>query len=147
MPQLAKNKKAFFDYEIIEKYEAGMVLYGFEVKSCKNAKVNLKGSYVTDRDGEIYVDNITIGRYEYSSEQSSPSVRRIKLLLKKSQIDKISGFLHTKGLTVIPLTMYTINHKIKLEIGVARGRKKADKRAVIKERDQKRRMASVLKTY
>lgn len=147
MPQIAKNKKAFFDYEILEKFEAGITLFGYEVKAARQGKVNLKGSYIMEKNEELFVDGIHIGRYDYSSEEAPEGTRRRKLLLHKKEIIRIMQHLHNSGLTVVPLTMYTKNHKIKVEIGIVRGRKKADKRHVIRDRQEKRRMKSVMKTY
>ena len=147
-----KNKKAFFDYEILDKWECGIVLSGMEVKSIKNGQMNLKGSYVTIKHhpkAELYLFNANIPVYsksnindfsEYDTNQSR------KLLLHKKEIDRIIGKIKMKGLTVTPLRVYNKGNKIKVEIGLAKGKKLYEKKEKIKERDVKRNINRILKT-
>ncbi len=135
---IAKNKKAFFDYEITEKYEAGIVLTGPEVKSIRAKKLQLKGSYIQIIGARAMVVNMHISEYKNSPDASfDPTHSRI-ILLNKKQIEEVADFLSQKGLTVIPLEVYTKGNLIKLTIGVCRGRKQHDKRDVLRERAVKR---------
>lgn len=140
------NKKARFNYEIIETFEAGIQLFGFEVKSLKTKTGVLDGSYVTVRDGEAYLINLTIPPYQESNTPDwyNPKRER-KLLLKKEEIKKIETRRHEAGLTVTPLSLYNKNGLIKVQIGLARGKKKFDKREAIKRRDQERDLGRTLK--
>ena len=146
MKPLAENKKAYFNYRILEKLEAGISLIGQEVKSIKTRGVNLAGSYVIIRDDEAFWVGAKIPPYQpknapadYNSERSR------KLLLKKSEIRYLIGKSRQKGLTLLPLKLYTKQGKIKLEFGIAKGTKKADKREVIKKRQIKREIERTLK--
>ncbi len=141
MPILAVNKKGRFDYEILETYEAGLKLTGAEVKSAKKGRVNLKGSYVTIHDGEAQIINMHIAAYDKASNQTGyDPYRTRKLLLKKSEIERLLGKKQEQGLTLVPLRLYTKKNLVKLEFGLGRGRKKHDKRQVIKERETKRQL-------
>ena len=136
---LAENKKALFDYEILEKFEAGLVLSGQEVKSAKMGQINLKGSYVTFHNGKAFVLNMHINKYKAAGPlpDYDPTHSR-QLLLRKKQIAYLQGKSMEKGLTIVALRVYTKQRLIKLEIAVARGRKTYDKREVIKKRELKR---------
>src|SRR3989338_3454387 len=134
--QLAENKKALFDYEILEKLEAGLKLSGQETKSAKMGQINLKGAYVTFHNGKAYVLNMHINKYkpagplpDYDPTHTRP------LLLRKKEIAYLQGKAMEKGLTNVPLRVYTKDRLIKVEIGIGRGRKTYDKRDVIKKRD------------
>ena len=142
---IAKNKKAFFNYDIIETLEAGIVLKGSEVKAIRDGKINIKDSYVIISDGEAYLLNSHINPYKYSTYDRPEPTRKRKLLLHRREIDKLSGKLQTKGLTLVPLKVYFKNGKIKVEIGLAKGKKNFDKRRTIKERDIKREMEREIK--
>ncbi len=136
---LVKNKKARFDYEILETFEAGVVLLGSEAKSLYNGKGSLVDSYVVVRRGEVYWVGGYIAPYErtHISYQSNP-YRDRKLLLHKNEINKLQNELKSKGTSVIPLRIYISNaknKKLKIEIALARGKKKHDKREALKERD------------
>ena len=136
MKILAENRRFSYDYEILETYEAGLVLFGFEVKAIKTGRVSLTGSFVTTKNRELYLTNALIPPYQPANtpidyDQSRPR----KLLLKKSEISSLIGKLKAKGLTLIPIKLYTKKNKIKLEFGVARGKRKIDKRETIKKRD------------
>ena len=141
MPIITTNKKAYFDYEILETLEAGIVLSGPEVKSAKGGKINLAGSYVTlDGAGTPWLINAHIAAYppaQQVQQNYNPTQSR-KLLLKKKEIVNLIGKTKIKGLTLIPLKVYTKKGFVKIEIGLARGKKKWDKREAIKEREWKR---------
>lgn len=146
MPILAKNKKALFNYEILEKLEAGIVLSGQEVKSVKNGHINLKGSYVTVQDEEAWLVNVHISPYKMAGPMTDyDPVRSRKLLLHKKEIRRILGKLSEKGLTLVPIKVYTKQGRIKVEIGIAKGKKKEDKRESIKKREQEREMRRMMK--
>ena len=135
----SENRKAHFDYEIIEKYEAGLVLQGQEVKSIKGGHINLSGSYVVIRNTEPYLIGAKVPPYQpknapadYNPEQSR------KLLLNKKEIDNLIGKVNERGFSLIPLKVYEQNGRIKLEFALARGKKKYDKKEKIKKRDVER---------
>ncbi len=143
---LAQNKKAFFDYEILEKIEAGLVLTGPEVKSAKLSRVSLKGAYVTNLGGRLCLTGATISAYQPANQPVDYDATRPRpLLLKKKELNYLIGKLKEKGLTLVPLRMYTKNNLVKLEIGLAKGKKKFDKRQQIKRREDDRRIRRSLK--
>lgn len=136
---IVKNKKAYFEYHILEEYDAGVVLIGSEVKSIREGNVTLSDSFIYLKDGEVWLKNFKIARYN----QNHPSVkhddnRDKKLLLTKKEISKIGKSLQDKGTTCVPLSVFVKKNKIKIKIGVAKGKKLWDKRQTIKERDIKR---------
>ena len=135
---LATNKKAYHDFFIDEKLEAGIELKGTEVKSLRAAKTNLRDSYVQIKDGEAFVCNMHISPYEKGNINNVEPMRTRKLLLHKREIMKLFGSVQQKGFTLIPLSVYLKNGRIKLEIGLARGKKLYDKRADLKEKAIKR---------
>jgi len=136
MRLFAENRKAYFNYKILEKFEAGLVLIGTEVKSIKSGRINLAGSYVVFKGGELYLIGAKIPPYQPKNAPLNYEPERSKkLLLNKSEIRKIIGKTKEKGLTLIPLKVYTKNAKIKLEFGIAKGKKKFDKREIIKKRE------------
>jgi len=137
---LAQNKKARHEYFIEDKYEAGISLAGTEVKSCRMGKANLKDSYVQIKNGEAFVQNMHISPYEKGNIMNRDPLRTRKLLLHKKEISKLVGLISQKGYTVVPLSMYLKRGKVKIEIGVARGKHLYDKRRDIKEREVKRDM-------
>lgn len=139
MPILAINKRATFDYEILQKFEAGLSLLGHEVKSAKSGHVQLKGSYVTITNSQPSVINMHIGAYPKAGPLPSYNPTRTRaLLLKKSEIDYLIGKRQEQGLTLVPLRVYTSRNRVKLEFGIGRGKKKQDKREDIKKRELKR---------
>jgi len=146
MTVLAENRKAYFDYEILEKFEAGLVLSGAEVKSIRGGRMNLSGSYVNFHHGEPYLIGSSIAPYQPKNQPSDydPSRTR-KLLLNKKEIDYISGKTKQKGLTLMPLRVYNKGRRIKIEIGLVRGKKQYDKRAVISKRETARKIEYELK--
>lgn len=139
MAELAVNKRANFDYQILETFEAGLVLTGQEVRSAKNKRVNLKGAYVTLTGTEPYLLNMHIAKYDKAGDiPSYDAYRTRKLLLKKKEILYLVGKKQEQGLTLIPLKLYTKRNKVKLLFGLGKGKKKYDKREDIKQRDLKR---------
>lgn len=141
-----RNKKAFFDYEILERFTAGIVLYGSEVKSLRAGRGSLTSAYVSIRDYEAFVKNLQIPQWEYSQTLIDP-LRDKKLLLKKNEIIRLQKKLDEQGLTVVPLKLFFLRGFAKLEIGLARGKKQYDKRAAIKKREEDRRIAVKLRHF
>lgn len=145
---VAQNKKAYHDYFIEEQYEAGIELFGTEVKSIREGKVNLKDSYISVRTGEAIVMGMHISPYEKGNIFNKDPLRPKKLLLHRQEINKLIGLSQQDGYTLIPLKIYFKGSYLKLLIGVCRGKKDYDKRASIAERDSKRRMDRAIKeTY
>ena len=146
MSTIAVNKRANFDYEIIDKYEAGLVLSGAEVKSIKTGHISLKGSFVTFRGIEPFLTNADIPFYKFAGNPANYDSRQPrKLLLKKSEIKNLLGKIKVKGLTLVPIRVYTKKRLIKLEFGVGRGKKEYDKREDIKQREAKRKTKRILR--
>jgi len=146
MPVLLKNKKATLNYELLEKFEAGLELRGFEVKALKQKKGSLVGAHVIVRGGEAFLAGMNLPPYQPKNTPSDyDSYRPRRLLLKSAEINTLVGKDSQKGLTIIPLSIYTKGRKLKLEIAVARGKKKYDKRQTIKKRQAKRRTDRILK--
>ncbi len=135
---IAQNRKARHDYFIEETYEAGIVLTGTEVKSIRLGKVNLKDSYATIRDGEVFLHNMHISPYEKGNIFNRDPLRTRKLLLHKREINKLIGYIQQKGLTLIPLKIYLKRGLVKVELAVARGKKLYDKRQDAAKRDARR---------
>lgn len=133
------NKKGAFDYEILEKFEAGIALKGFEVKSIKTGRINLRGSFVTVKNSELYLTGANIPPYQpKNTPLDYDPTRSRKLLLNNKEIKYLIGKSQQKGLTLIPVRVYIKNNLIKLEFGVAKGKKKYDKREIIKKREFER---------
>ena len=143
---IANNKKAYYEYFIEDKFEAGIVLAGTEVKSIRMGKVNIKESYAQVKDGEVFIHGMHISPYEMGNRFNRDPLRVRKLLLHKREISRLIGYIQQKGLTLVPLKIY-INPKglVKVEIGVGRGKKMHDKRDSIAKRDSERRIAQALK--
>ncbi|WP_066503596.1 SsrA-binding protein SmpB [Abyssisolibacter fermentans] len=137
---LARNKKARHNYFIEETIEVGLVLKGTEVKSMRQGKVNIKDSYAQIEDGEIFVINMHVSPYEQGNIYNTDPLRKRKLLLHKKEINKLTGYTTQKGYSLIPLTLYLKNGKVKMELSVAKGKKLYDKRDSIAKRDAERRM-------
>jgi len=145
MKTLADNKKAHFDYEILEEFEAGLALNGQEVKSIRMGRITLAGSYVLLKGEEVFLTGAKIPPYQPKNAPADYEMERsIKLLLKKDEINHLIGKTKQKGLTLIPLRVYTKNRRIKLSFGIAKGKKKFDKRETIKKRDTDREMKRAL---
>ena len=149
MPLIALNKKAYHDYEVLETYEAGLVLTGPEVKAIKLGQVNLTSGYVTiDKNEEVWLNNIYVSPYPpaaLAQRDYNPKPSR-KLLLKKSEISRLVGKTQIKGYTFIPLKIYTKNSLIKIEVGLARGKKKWDKKEEIKKREIEKNIREAMKS-
>ena len=145
MKIISKNKKAYFDYEILDEYKAGIMLTGPEIKSIRKGNINLKGAYVSIEKGEASLKNAHISRYKYDSNKDYDPFRVRKLLLKESEIHKIANHLNTQGVTVVPLAIGLDGKYAKLQIGIARGKKKHDKRHAIKDRETKRQAERAMK--
>lgn len=144
---LAENKKALFDYEILEKLEAGLVLTGYETKAARDGQVNLKGSFVTFRGNEANLTNCHISLYKPAGKITDYDAERSRrLLLKKREIAYLRAKSQEKGLTIVPVRVYTKNRFIKVEIAVARGKKIFDKRAAIKQREVDKEIRRTLKS-
>ena len=147
MKTLLENKKAYFDYEISEKFEAGMELRGWEVKSLKSKKASLAGSHVIIRAGEAFVVGLNIQPYQPTNLPADyEEDRTIRLLLNKKELGILAGKLEGRGLTIVPIRVYTKNNKVKMEIGLAKGKKKFDKREVIKKRESERKIGRLVRT-
>ncbi|NLB34545.1 MAG: SsrA-binding protein SmpB [Elusimicrobia bacterium] len=147
MSLIAKNRRAWFDYEILEEFEAGIVLYGSEVKSIRDGRVQLSGSYAKIQDGELYLINAHISPYEKSRSESYNPLRDRKLLVKKIELNKLMKKTEIRGLTLVPTRMYFKGGWAKVAVGLARGKKKADKRSSLKEQDARREMDRERKRY
>lgn len=143
---IANNKKAYHEYFIEDKLEAGIVLTGTEVKSVRQGKVNIKESYAQVKDGEAFVNGMHISPYEMGNRFNQDPLRTRKLLLHKREINRLVGYIQQKGLTLVPLKVY-INPKglVKVQIGVARGKKLHDKRQTMAKKDSERRIQQALK--
>lgn len=139
------NRKARFDYEIYDTFEAGIVLTGTEIKSIRKGSCNLKDSYIIIKNNEAYILNMHISSYEQGGIFNSEETRTRKLLLHKDEIIKLNQKIDVKGFTIIPLKLYFSRGKAKLEIGIAKGKHTYDKKESIKERDIKRETDRALK--
>ena len=138
MKVIDSNKKAYFDYEILETVEAGIVLEGSEVKSVKLGNARLRDSFCQLDDGELWIKNFFISPYEKGNSFAPDARRNRKLLLHRAEIDKLEGKVRQKGLTLVPTKLYFAGNKVKIEIGVARGKKLYDKRESAREKVIKR---------
>ena len=142
---ITSNRKAFYEYFIERKLEAGVVLLGTEVKALRDGKANLVDAYAAIKDGEVWMVNSHIGVYDHGNINNHEPLRRRKLLLKRSEIRKLENKINQKGYSLIPLRLYFSNGKVKVEIGLARGKKSYDKRESIKQKDAKRDLDRSLK--
>ncbi len=142
---IAKNPNAYHNYEILEKIECGIVLYGTEIKSIRKGKVNLKDSFAKINNGECFVIGMHISPYEFGNIYNKDPLRDKKLLLNKSEINKLIGKVQTKGYSLVPISIYFKGSLVKLELGIGKGKKLYDKRESIAKKDAERRMAIALK--
>jgi len=142
---VATNRKAYHDYEILEKLEAGLSLSGSEIKSVRESKVSLSEAYVKSENGELWLTGAHIARYDPSSYMGHDPTRRRRLLLHRKEINRLMSKLQEKGLTLVPLKMYINERVAKLEIGLGRGKKLYDKRETIARRDTEREIERTLK--
>lgn len=146
MPVVIKNKKATFDYEILETFEAGIELFGAEVKSLRNGQGKLEGSHVIIRGGEAYLVGATVAPYQpKNTGKDYDAERPRRLLLTRKELNKLIGLEASRGLTLVPISLFTKKKLLKINIALVRGKKKADKRESIKERDTKRDLERLIK--
>jgi SsrA-binding protein len=137
---LASNRKALHDYEVLERLESGLMLAGTEVKSARQGRVQLKDSYVEFRDGQAHLVGVHISPYSHGNRENHEAERPRRLLLHRSEIDRLYGQVQQKGLAVVPLAVYTKGPWIKVELGLVRGKKQYDKRQAEKEKTLDREM-------
>lgn len=146
MTAMSENSKAYFNYEILEKFEAGIELRGYEVKAVKNGRANLTGAFATVKDGQIWLTNADIPPYQpKNTPEGYEPTRARRLLLKKSEIEYLISKLQSERLTVVPLKLYNKGGRIKVELGLARGKRKYEKRETIKKRETQREIRRTLK--
>lgn len=141
-----QNRKAKFDYEIIETYEAGIVLTGTEIKSIRQGKANLKDSYCIVKNNEMYILNMHISSYDHGNIFNHEETRTRKLLMHKKEIKKIKNNLEISGFTIVPLKLYFKGRIAKILIGIAKGKHTYDKREAIKKKDQERELKKYIKS-
>lgn len=142
---ICNNKRAYHDYFIEEKLEAGLVLQGTEVKSLRAGKANLNDSFMLVREGEAFLHNLHISPYDFGNRQNHQVDRNRKLLLHRKQIDRLYGRIREQGYSIIPLRLYFKDGLVKVEIGLAKGKKLYDKREDMKKKDGQREMSQALK--
>ena len=142
---IARNRRARFDYEILDTWEAGIVLAGTEVKSLRNGQANVSEAYGIVKDGELWLLNLHIPPYEQGNRFNHEATRTRKLLLHGREIKRLIGEVERKGLTLVPLDLYFKHGRAKVRIALARGKKLHDKRADLREKDDKREMARAVK--
>ena len=142
---ICNNKKAFHDFFIEEKLEAGMVLTGTEVKSLRLGKANLNDSFALVRSGEAFLNNLHISPYDFGNRENHDPDRMRKLLLHKKEITRLFSKIREQGYSLVPLRLYFKNGMVKVEMGLAKGKKLYDKREDLKKKDQKREMAQAFK--
>lgn len=139
------NRQAYHDYFVERTVEAGIALMGTEIKSIRDGKVNLRGSYAMVRNDEIWLENAHIAVYEHGNRYNHDPIRNRKLLLHRREIEQLETRVATKGLTLVPLRLYLKGGKAKVELGLCRGKKLYDKREAIAERDVKREMERIIR--
>lgn len=142
---IAKNPTAYHNYSIESTLEAGIVLTGTEIKSIRNGKVNLKDTYVNIKDGEVWIYGMHISPYEFGNMFNKDPLRTRKLLLNKREINRLFGMIKQKGISLIPIKMYMKGNKVKLEIGIGKGKKLFDKRQDIAKKDAEMKIQRALK--
>lgn len=141
------NKKSYFDYEIVETYESGIVLTGTEIKSIREGKANLKDSYAIVKNDELFLLNMHISAYEQGNRFNHEETRTRKLLMHKKEILKLKDKIEISGFTLVPVKLYFKGNRAKILIGLAKGKKNYDKRESIKKKDIERQVAKELKNY
>ena len=144
---IADNRRARHDYELLDRFEAGLALVGTEVKSLREGKASLQHSYAVVRDGDVWLAGANIPEYPQGGRRNHEPERERKLLLHRHEIDQLSGRVSERGLTLVPTRLYFKNGKVKVEIALARGKDVRDKRRDIAERDARREMDRAVKTY
>ena len=147
MPQtlIASNRRANYDYEILETVEAGLVLQSSEIKSIRDNRVNLAGSYAFTSNGEMWLHNAHIAQYPYSRGENHHPLRSRKLLLKKQELRKYTSAAQQKGFSIVPLKLYISGHYAKITIGIGRGKRRYDKRKAIMEKERSREAKEAIK--
>jgi SsrA-binding protein len=143
---VADNRKARFDYHILEEFEAGLVLLGTEIKAIREGKVNLRESYCRLEDGEAYLVGANIGQYSHSGSAAHDPLRRRKLLLHRQELSKLLGRTTTRGLTIVPVRLYFKNGRAKVTVALARGKRMYDKRETIRKREADRETRAAIKS-
>ena len=139
------NKKAYYDYQILDTIEAGLVLSGTEIKSIRNGKVNLKDSYAVIKNGQCYIYSLHISPYEHGNIFNKDPLRARKLLLNRREINKIIGLINQKGYTLVPVSLYFKGSLVKLELGIGKGNKLYDKRQDIAKKDAEMKIRRAMK--
>ncbi len=142
---LADNRKAYHDYHILDTYEAGIVLLGTEVKSIREGRVNLRDSFARVEDAEVFIYNIHVSPYRHRGYADHEPTRRRKLLLHKGEIRRLIGKTVERGMTLVPVRMYLKNGRVKVVVGVAKGKKTYDKRETIRRREAERETRRAIK--
>ena len=142
---IAKNPTARHNYTITDTFEAGIVLTGTEIKSIRNGKINIKDTYVNIKNGEVFIFGMHISPYEFGNIYNKDPLRTRKLLLNRREINKLIGMINQKGVSLVPISMYFKGSKVKLEIGIGKGKKLYDKREDIAKKDAERRIDRALK--
>jgi SsrA-binding protein len=135
---IARNRRATFDYAITDEFEAGLVLLGSEVKSLREGQADIKDSFVLVRDGEAFINGLYIAPYKFARDGGHEPERKRKLLLHANEIDRLGRQVNEKGLTIVPMSLYFKNGRVKLQIGLGKGKRQHDKRQATKERDANR---------
>lgn len=142
---IAKNPTARHNYTITDTFEAGIVLTGTEIKSIRNGKVNIKDTYVNIKNGEVFIFGMHISPYEFGNIYNKDPLRTRKLLLNRREINKLIGMINQKSISLVPISMYFKGSKVKLEIGIGKGKKLFDKRDDMAKKDAERNIARALK--
>jgi SsrA-binding protein len=143
---IAENRKAFHDYHILETFEAGIALLGTEVKAIREGRVNLRDSYASVEDGELFLHNVNISPYSHRGYAEHEPLRRRKLLLRREEIRKLIGKTVERGMTLVPLRLYFKKGRVKVAISLAKGKKEYDKRETIKKRETDRETRAAVKS-
>lgn len=146
LENVARNKKAYHDYFVLESFEAGIELFGTEVKSVRQGKVNLKDAWCSIEKGEIYVNGMHISPYEFGNIFNRDPMRKRRLLMHKREINRLYGQLKQQGLTLIPLSAYFNRGRLKIQVGLCKGKKNYDKRESIARKDAEREAARELRS-
>jgi SsrA-binding protein len=143
---IAENRRARHDYDLVERFEAGLVLTGTEVKSLRDGRATLAQAYADVRDGEAWLHGLEIATYDQGNRANHEPMRARKLLLHRREIDSLYGKIREKGLTLVPTRLYFKDSRVKVELAVARGKEQRDKRRDLQERDAQRQMERALKS-
>ncbi len=142
---IAKNPTAYHNYDITDKIEAGIVLSGTEIKSIRNGKINIKDTYVNIKNGEVFIYGMHISPYEFGNRFNLDPLRNRKLLLNRREIDKLYGMIQQKSISLVPISIYFKGNKIKVEIGIGKGKKLYDKREDLAKKDAEMKIKRALK--